>query len=78
MHSGTIGKARVFPPSDPLVMREFAGPLALKKNDGLSEGISVIVGGNAMVAVAAERVACAAGVGVAGEVLQKEDKKNEC
>lgn len=74
MHSCTIRKTRVFPPSDSLVTRQFSRPLALKENDGLHEGISVIMGGEAAVAVAHRGAA----VGVAGEVLQKENKKNEC
>lgn len=54
VEGGAVGEAGVSPPSDPLVGWELAGPLALEEEDGLSEGVSVVVVDGAAVAGVAE------------------------
>lgn len=52
IHGRAVGEAGVSPPSHPLVRRELPRALTFEENDGLGEGVSVVVTGQATVVAA--------------------------
>ena len=57
MQCWAIWETRVSPPSDPLVRREPPRPLAFKEENGFGECVSVVVIGEARVAMEREGIA---------------------
>lgn len=75
MHCSAIREAGIFPPSDSLSGRELSRSLALEKDEGFGEGVSVVVGGGAGVAVVGGGAAF--GIAVRGEQKGEREEKEK-
>ena len=81
VHGRAVRETRVLSPSHSLARRELPRSLAFKKDDGLGESISVVVGSEARVVEVARRVVIVVereGMGVkksGGEERQKEEEE---